>query len=127
MNNFNTYFKFPLQMWEGFDSRIYTADNKMAFDWLVNMSRETKDKYLRLINGESLGFLAAKEFWYDNGVIFCRILEGEHAGTEHKILRVRGWGMLTGVGGYHLDANVAVKIQDEFAEYCVNRLNHGRN
>ena len=37
---------------------------------------------------------------------------------------MRGWGMLTGVGGYNLDAEYAAKIQDEFMEYCIKTLNN---
>ena len=39
------------------------------------------------------------------------------------ILLIRGWGMLTGVGGYNLDPNVAAQIQDDFAEFILKQLN----
>jgi hypothetical protein len=40
------------------------------------------------------------------------------------MLRVRGWGMLTGIGGHNIPPIVALKIQDDFAEHCVNMLNN---
>lgn len=40
-----------------------------------------------------------------------------------EIILIRGWGMLTGVGGYNLSADKAAEIQDVFANYCVEMLN----
>ena len=37
-------------------------------------------------------------------------------------MEIRGWGELTGV--YKLSGNDAAKIQNEFCEYIVNRLNN---
>ena len=50
-------------------------------------------------------------------------LEGENSGKEYKFFRIRGWGMLTGSGGYNLDAETAAQVQDDFMEYCINQLN----
>ena len=36
---------------------------------------------------------------------------------------VRGWGYLTGCGGLNLPRDLAAKIQDEFIDYMINRLN----
>lgn len=127
MEDFKNYFKFPLKMWEEFDIKVFTDDNKMAFDWLINLPREVKDKFVAKLNGEQLTMTTKKEFWYEDGIIQCRIIEGEHANDTHKLLRVRGWGMLTGIGGYNLESHVAAKIQDEFAEYCVKILNDNGN
>ena len=43
--------------------------------------------------------------------------------NNKKILCVRGWGRLTGTGGYHLPEDKAAEIQDAFAAYCVEMLN----
>lgn len=124
MENFKNYFKFPLKMWEDFDIKVFTNDNKMAFDWLINLPREVKDKFVAKINGETLVMKVKKEFWHENGVVFCKILEGEHKDAVYKLFRIRGWGMLTGIGGYNLDTETAAKIQDDFTEYCVKMLNN---
>ena len=123
MENFKNYFKFPLKMWEDFDIRVFTNDNKMAFDWLINIPREAKNKIVAKINGETLIMSVKKEFWYENGIVFCKILEGEQKNTVYQLFLVRGWGMLTGVGGYNLPPEEAAKIQDDFANYCVTILN----
>lgn len=111
-------------MWEDFDIKVFTNDNKMAFDWLINLPREVKDKFVAKINGETLVMKVKKEFWHENGVVFCKILEGEHKDTVYKLFRIRGWGMLTGIGGYNLNTETAAKIQDDFTEYCVKMLNN---
>ena len=36
---------------------------------------------------------------------------------------VRGWGHLIGCGGLNLPISLAVKIQNEFIDYIINRLN----
>lgn len=124
MENFKNYFKFPLKMWEDFDIKVFTNDNKMAFDWLINIPIEAKNKIVAKINGETLIMRVKKEFWYENGIVFCKILEGEQKNTVYQLFRVRGWGMLTGVGGYNLPPEEAAKIQDDFANYCVTILNN---
>jgi hypothetical protein len=40
-----------------------------------------------------------------------------------SILLIRGWGRLTGVGGLSLDSELAVKLQNEFADWVVQKLN----
>lgn len=41
---------------------------------------------------------------------------------EYQFL-VRGWGHLIGCGGLNLPGDLAAKIQDEFIDYIINRLN----
>lgn len=125
MADFKEYFKFPLKMWEFMNIKVFTDENKMAFDWLTNFSREIKEAYLAIINGErEPNFKVKKEFYHKNdGIVYCKFLEGEHEGEEYKMFRIRGWGMLTGVGGYNLDPEVAAQVQDDFMNYCVEKLN----
>ena len=46
--------------------------------------------------------------------------------AERIVFSVRGWGYLTGTGGLHLSEKDAARIQDNFIEYILNRLN-GKN
>lgn len=124
MEEFKQYYKFPLKMWEFMDIKVFTDDNKTAFDWLINPSREIKQTIIDVINGITPAKQAnLKEFWYDSGIIWCRFLSGKNEGKEIKLCCIRGWGMLTGVGGYHLSEDKAAEIQDAFADYCVEMLN----
>ena len=123
--NFKNYFKFPLKMWTDFDLKVFTDDNQMAFDWLINTSRDSKQKLVDKINGvNNTPYQVAKKFWHDKGIIYCKLLSGDNAGKEFKLCRIRGWGHLIGIGGYNLDGETAARIQNDFAEYCVKMLNN---
>lgn len=121
MEDFKQYYKFPLKMWEFLDIKVFTNDDKMAFDWLVNIPKDTKQKLINRINGvDTEPYKTKKTFYQKDGVVYCRI---EDKDQELKLFRVRGWGMLTGVSGYNLPADKAAEIQDTFINYCVEMLN----
>ena len=120
-DEFKQYYKFPLKMWEFMDIKVFTDDNKMAFDWLINVPRDTKQKLIDRINGSNTeSYKTKKTFYLEDGIVYCGI---EDKDQEIKLFRIRGWGMLTGVGGYNLPAEKAAEIQDAFANYCVEMLN----
>lgn len=120
-DEFKQYYKFPLKMWEFMDIKVFTDDNKMAFDWLINVPRDTKQKLIDHINDNNIEpYKTKKTFYLEDGIVYCRI---EDKDQEIKLFRIRGWGMLTGVGGYNLPADKATEIQDAFANYCVEMLN----
>ena len=128
VGDFSKYYKFPLKMWEGTTGKIFTDDNKMAFDWLLPYGKQyngIKQRLLNRINGYDYTPWGTKKTFYknDNGHIVCKIEDGKNAGKEIKVLLVRGWGMLTGVGGYHLPVEEASKIQDEFTAHILRCLN----
>lgn len=128
VGDFSKYYKFPLKMWEGTTGKVFTDDNKMAFDWLLPYGKQyngIKQRLLDRVNGYDYTPWGIKKTFYenDNGHIVCKIEEGENAGKEIKVLLIRGWGMLTGVGGYHLPAEEASKIQDEFTAHILRCLN----
>lgn len=127
-SEFSKYYKFPLKMWEGTTGKVFTDDNNMAFDWLLPYGKQyngIKQRLLDRINGYDYTPWTTKKTFYenDNGHIVCRVEEGENTGNEIKILLVRGWGMLTGVGGYNLDPSVASQIQDDFTKFILKQLN----
>lgn len=128
VGDFSKYYKFPLKMWEGTTGKVFTDDNNMAFDWLLPYGKQyngIKQRLLDRVNGYDYTPWGTKKTFYknDNGHIVCKIEEGENAGKEIKVLLVRGWGMLTGVGGYNLDPSVASQIQDDFTEFILKQLN----
>ena len=124
MEEFKKYYKFPLKMWDFLDIKVFTDDDKMAFDWLVNISRDVKQKLIDHINGvDTEPYKTKKTFYLKDGIVYCRIEDGPDSGQEIKLFRIRGWGMLTGSGGYHLSQEKAAEVQDTFAEYCVEMLN----
>lgn len=120
-NEFKQYYKLPLKMWEFMDIKVFTDDDKMAFDWLVNIPRDIKQKLIDRINGVNTeSYKTKKTFYQKDGIVYCQI---EDKDQELKLFRIRGWGMLTGIGGYNLSADKAAEIQDAFTNYCVEMLN----
>lgn len=123
MEEFKQYYKFPLKMWEGWTGKVFTQDNKMAFDWLFPWGEKydnVKQRHLDKINGlESNIPKEGVTYVHNDGIIIAKFENGE----EYKIAMIRGWGMLTGVGGYNLPIDKATEIQDAFADYCVEMLN----
>lgn len=123
MESFKQYYKFPLKMWEGWTGKVFTQDNKMAFDWLFPWGEkynDLKQRHLDKINGlESNVPKEGVTYIHNDGLIIAKFEDGE----EYKIALIRGWGMLIGVGGYNLPVDKAAEIQDAFANYCVEMLN----
>lgn len=123
MEEFKKYFKFPLKMWKDFSVKVFTQENNMAFDWLLPWGEEYNDlKRIHLDKINGLESNVPKE-----GITYVhkegRIIAQMDDGSELGIALIRGWGMLTGVGGYNLPADKAAEIQDAFADYCVEMLN----
>lgn len=114
MEEFKKYYKFPLQHDSEYRIKIMTDDYKMALDWLVDIVDHLKDSLLDALNGKQDKWNPSGKFTTTRGYIYYE---------KTKILLVRGWGMLTGVGGYNLSADKAAEIQDAFANYCVEILN----
>jgi hypothetical protein len=123
MEEFKKYFKFPLKMWEHFTGKVFTQENNMAFDWLLPWGEEynnLKQRHLDKINGlESNVPKEGITYIHKEGRIIAKMDDGSELG----IALIRGWGMLTGVGGYNLPSDKAAEIQDAFADYCVEMLN----
>ena len=124
MTDFRKYFKFPLQMDDYCNIKVFTNDHKMAFDWCINLPIETKQTIINKINGTENAKIIDKEFWYEDCFIYCKQTYYNGEIITFKMLRVRGWGMLTGIGGHNIPPTVALKIQNDFAEHCVNMLNN---
>ena len=125
-NNFKLVFKFPLKpssVCPGI--KVSTADNKMAFDWMGYWSDEVRSEILEVINGtkdkiEGGGnFKPALISPIDSFIVYF---------DDKPLLRIRGWGYLTGsgVGGLNLPSELANNLSTSFAEYIVDKLNGGK-
>ena len=42
--------------------------------------------------------------------------------NENPFITIRGWGNLTGIGGYNFDEEKASKIQDDFRDWIIYKL-----
>lgn len=119
---FEKYFKLPL-----YTSGVYILSQPnerktsvTAFNWLMKISDSGKQKLLDKING------VTKEKFKST---YIKVGPKIFIITEDKrtlpLMLIRGWGMLTGNGecGFGLDQSEAEKIQDQFVDYVLERLN----
>ena len=121
MEDFKNYFKFPLKMDDDFTIKVFTQDNRMAFDWTLPTGKGydvIKKQLLNKINGLECTIPEIPEHYVDGINIMYKQSNG-----DKRIAVIRGWGMLTGTGGYNLDAEKAAEIQDAFAQYIVDMIN----
>lgn len=110
------YYKMPLH-----DDYPYVMcnDREMAFNWLAKLDSEKRRDIIHKINGDFIVLKFKQKFFYREDKI-CYI---NNKGDIQPLFLVRGWGHLTGGGGYNLPPKEAARIQDEFAEYIVEQLN----
>lgn len=112
--NFKDIYKFPLESFEGL---VYTFDYNRAFDFKFFNDRE-QELIVKALNGD---YVIKKDlklsYDKDESIIYSEI-----SGKPTKAISIRGWGYLTGTGGLNLSEDVAVKIQDEFAEFIIKQL-----
>ena len=97
------------------------GSNILCFDWedssFTNKYEPTEiqELWLRKINEEDIVLPSKHEFTASNDdpcIIEC---------DSEPIICIRGYGMLR--GSYKLSENQAAKIQDEFRDFIINRLN----
>lgn len=100
---------------------------RMVWDWISNSNictypvrgtrgYELSNAIIKYVNGESD---ERPDFtWEASKTSPCEILmNGE------PCICIRGWGELTGIGGYGLSREEAAKIQDDFKEFLIDKLN----
>lgn len=117
---FKKYFQFPLQRKY---TKVLTKDWSMAFDFAFPMLfpnaytplDEIKDLVVDAINA-GVPLTLFTNVKHEKGLIFI---------DDKEFILIRGWGYLTGggSGALGLAPDIAVKIQDEFANYIVQILN----
>lgn len=112
------YYKLPLKVDEYCTIITWTTDMQRAVDWLIDGDFEQKQQIIDVINGINSDRKFKHKFYRDGIHIYSEAPE-----LNSPILRIRGWGYLTGVGGCHLNHETAAKIQDAFGDYIVEQLN----
>lgn len=111
-------------------SKIVTSQTRMAFDFIGDyfvisdvdcktLSTHDKEKIVKVLNDElnekgekiliksNLTLTHERNLLKVNGLVFAVI---------------RGWGYLTGVGGFNVSSEEAQRIQNDFAEFIVKKL-----
>ena len=114
-------YQLPLKVDEYCPIITWTANKQRAFDWCVNISSEKQQELIDMIN-ETKQHQFKHKFYREGIEIYS-----DNSIFKRPILRIRGWGYLTGIGRLHLSQEEAVKIQDDFGDYIVEQLNKTTN
>ena len=113
MTDFKEAYRFPLRVDKEYGVYVFTDNGKICFNNLYGSSDTAMLVVARLIDCINGNYPGVFEANVEDGTIF---IEGE------KVFLVRGWGHLIGFGGLGLSEREAMRIQDEFANYCVKQL-----
>lgn len=106
-------YKLPLHA-DHHGSYAWTPDDTMALDFDFDVDMKVREEIIATINGERES--STKERWrVRNDIDF--FLDGVY------MFCVRGWGHLTGTGAMHLPEESAARIQDEFVNYILSKIN----
>ena len=117
--DWKSVYKFPLEL--KYSTKVMTPDFEMAFDFIpsfikdietLQISLEDKQKIVRILNGSDEKVKTLSNYSYKNGTIFV---------NELALIWIRGWGHLTGQGGFRLKEEQAIEIQDGFANFKIGR------
>lgn len=105
-------FKMPLQL-DDMGMYVFDAEGKMCLQFITNISEEIKQAIVDKINGNPTT-VNTPEITYK---------ETEYFAFDECIMLQRGWGYLTGTGSLNLKPEEAVKIQDDFAQFVIDKIN----
>lgn len=102
---------------DGYTSYIWDSKNHMCFNYLM----DDEDLYVRIINLLN-GEKDVEPFKIvERSDVNIKVSDSDEHALK-SILLVRGWGYLTGCGALRLSENIAIKLQDELIDYCVEKL-----
>lgn len=120
MNDWKEFYTLPLRLDEDAEGQLYghyawSQQNNMALTFESYVPDKTIKRITKIINttedaNHDVIKWTAKgvDFYWNGRLYFC----------------VRGWGGLTGTGGLNLSQQEAEKVQDDFVQYILKRLNN---
>lgn len=113
MKNWKDIYKLPL-IPDDIISWVWDSNDNFVFQFVIEDESSIKN-IIEILNGNNDNKIKDNTFSHKNGYILDK--------NENKIILIRGWGNLTGIGSHNLKEREAANIQDTFAEYIVNELN----
>ena len=96
-------------------SWVYDSQDNFIFQFCI-YSKQSREKFLNILNN------TVTEYNRYDARYVKGFIELKHLDKWVQFILVRGWGTLTGVGGYNLSEEYASKIQDSLAEYIIDKL-----
>lgn len=107
------YFQMPFV--NGSDIYIFDSNGHPLADFPMDFKKGSCDRIVECINGE---YVSIESHIYTLSEDKDMILRD---GID--MIRMRGWGYLTGTGGCHLPSVEAIKVQNSLAEFICEMLN----
>jgi hypothetical protein len=101
-----------------YDSKVYDMKRNVAFEF-INVSREEQGKILYRLNAINKDTEEIPDY---NPLLYSPSTTSITRNHGEQFISIRGWGNLTGTGGYKFSDEKASKIQDDFANWLVERL-----
>lgn len=109
MNSWEQYYTLPFSNDENCEIYVRDKFNRVVFNKLER-NPELFDQIIKKLNGES-------------NQSFDVELDGCYIKLDNRrVMLIRGWGRLTGSGGFGLSSQDACSTQDEFGEWIIEQL-----
>jgi hypothetical protein len=102
----------PFKMYE-YGHQVFDVKNNFVFEFEKGVSKELQQEVIFSLNA------------LDNEPIKnlnLTFFEDRIINEEKSIICIRGWGNLTGVGGYNFGEEKALKIQNDFRDWIISKL-----
>lgn len=112
VSHWSQVYELPLKRYVA--SHVHDSKDNFVFQFIIE-GKDLQDKIIDCLNGVKHVEGKTSRFVYQQGFI--------QTDKGNKLLLIRGWGGLTGQGGYGLSPEQAVLVQDTFAEFIISRLN----
>ena len=112
MKTWTDVYKLPMKM-DYYGGYIFDSRCQMMAQFVGEMEEDNSDMF-DCITKKYTELDAEFEYRQRDQMVLA---DGE------EVISIRGYGYLTGVGGLKLPHDEAAKIQDEFGQYIVDKLN----
>lgn len=116
MKKFEKAFKMPFKNTKSIGNWICDANDELCFQLIQEeyWEKNRQKIFLEILNGEKeININGTPKYNSFDGVVYFK---------DKPHILIRGWGYLTGSGGLNLSELEANEIQDDLAEYIVDRL-----
>lgn len=107
---FEKAFKMPFKQ-EKYGSWVNDSDYNFCFQFELD-DKEIRSEVMAALNTTYKPTMFT-DIYHENGLIRYK---------NKELILIRGWGYLTGVGGLNLPDEEAAAIQDDLADYIIERL-----
>jgi hypothetical protein len=114
------FYKQPLYL-DSYSNWVYDAKHNFVFQF--NKKNNDRDKMQEIIFSlNALYHEPIEELNLSIGITPTEILN-----NKLPFIEIRGWGNLTGIGGYNFDMDKASNIQDNFRDWIIYKLTNKKD